>query len=110
MYYGLHGLHDDTNVAFSKRISYRKVLRRFKDHSTIILEYKMFKRSELHVAASGCIEALDGGAILGGRVTADAITWPVVEMVLVTHTSLVWQPNITLACDTNTGTRWRLPH
>ena len=30
-----------------------------------------------------CVETLDGGAILGGRVTTDAITWPVVEMVLV---------------------------
>ena len=57
------------------------VLGRFKDHLTIILEYKMFKTSELHYAASGCIETLDGGAILGGRVTSDAVTWPVVEMV-----------------------------
>ena len=29
-----------------------------------------------------CIETLDGGVILGGRVTIDGITWPVVEMVL----------------------------
>ena len=67
-----NGLHDDTNVALIQRISTREVLRRFKDHSTIILEYKMFKTSELHVAASGCIETLDGGAILGGRITTDA--------------------------------------
>ena len=75
-------LHDDTNVALIKSISIREVLRRFKDHSTISLEYKIFKPSELHVAASGCIKTLDGGAIFGGRVTTDAITWPVVEMVL----------------------------
>ena len=61
--------------------------RRFRDHSTIILEYKMFKTSELHVAASGCIETLDGGAILGGRVTIEAITWSVVEMVLARYDS-----------------------
>ena len=30
-----------------------------------------------------CIETLDSSAILGGRVTTDAITWPVVELVLV---------------------------
>ena len=83
-----NGPHDDKNVALIKRISARKVLRRFKDHSTIILEYKMSKTSQLHVAASGCMETLDGGAILGGRVTTDAITWPVVDMVLTGYTAL----------------------
>ena len=46
-----NGLHDDTNVALIKRISTREVLRRFKDHSTIIFDYKMFKTSEPHVTA-----------------------------------------------------------
>ena len=80
-------MNDDTNVTLIKRISTREVLRRLKDHSVIILEYKMFKTSELHVAVSGCIETLDGGAILGVRVTTDAISWPVVDMVLELGTS-----------------------
>ena len=40
-----NGLHGDTNVALIKLISTQEVLK--KDHSTIILEYKMFKTSEL---------------------------------------------------------------
>ena len=42
-----NGLHDDTSVAPIKITGMLEVLQKFKDYSTIILEYKMFKTSEL---------------------------------------------------------------